>query len=336
MDMAKGWGAILLVVLCAAVFTPRARAQNQDQNQNPPQGQTQGDQAQQDQSQQDQSQPNQQPAQTPAQQSSQDQSQPRKPATENDQKPDENKDAGKDADSDKDKTDADKDKDKKDEGATNPAQVVVDKTKDVTNQALTKVRDWETEWLIGAYVGRNRKLVPLTWEERKQLYLKQTFLTPAPYIKAMFDAGFDQARGWPHQWDDGVAGYTERWASREGQFFASNTLATLGNAKLHYEVRYDQCRCHGFWPRTKHAILRNFLTYNETESEMRPQWALYGGAFGGGLISTAWKPKPRNPFAEGGRAALGQIWYGTLLNFFTEFAVDINRKLGVQKTTPPQ
>ena len=33
---------------------------------------------------------------------------------------------------------------------------------------------------------------------------------------------------------------------------------------------------------------------------------LYGGSFGGGMISTAWKPHPRNAFAEGGRAMLGQ------------------------------
>jgi hypothetical protein len=46
------------------------------------------------------------------------------------------------------------------------------------------------------------------------------------------------------------------------------------------------------------------------------------------MISTAWKPHPRNAFAEGGRGMLGQAAYGTLLNFFTEFAGDINRKIG--------
>jgi hypothetical protein len=63
---------------------------------------------------------------------------------------------------------------------------------------------------------------------------------------------------------------------------------------------------------------------------MRPQWALYGGAFGGGMIATAWLPKPRNAFAEGGWGALGQAGWGVLTNFFTEFAVDINRKLGAK------
>jgi hypothetical protein len=242
---------------------------------------------------------------------------------------------------DRDKDQRDKKPEEKPTGS-NPAQAAADKTKQVTIGAaeatkqaaqatLGKVRDWETQWLVGAYVSRTRTLSPLTLKQRQEIYLQQTWLTPGAYLKRIFDAGLDQARGVPSHWDDGWGGYGERWASREGQFIAANSLAALGNAKLGYEPRYDQCRCRGFWPRTRHAFIRDFLTYNRTERELRPQWALYGGAFGGGLISTAWKPKPRNPFAEGGRAMLGQVAYGTLLNFFTEFAVDINRKLGARR-----
>jgi hypothetical protein len=116
-------------------------------------------------------------------------------------------------------------------------------------------------------------------------------------MKRMFAAGIDQARGAPSQWGGGFGGYGTRFASREGQFIAANTLAYLGNAALKYEPRYDQCRCSGFRPRTRHAILRNFLTYNRSEQELRPQWALYGGSWRG-LVSTAWKPRPRNAFAQ--------------------------------------
>jgi hypothetical protein len=226
---------------------------------------------------------------------------------------------------------ADENKEDKKDDTPNPAQVVVDKTKDVTMQALVKARDWETGWVAGAYVGKNRKLIELTTRQREDIYMRQTFTTPSAYLKRMFAAGIDQARGSPSQWQGGWGGYGERFASREGQFIASSSLAALGNAALKYEVRYDQCRCSGFGQRTRHAVLRNFLTYNYTERELRPQWALYGGAFGGGLISTAWKPQPRNAFAEGGRAVLGQAAWGTLLNFFTEFAGDINRKLGSKR-----
>jgi hypothetical protein len=204
---------------------------------------------------------------------------------------------------------------------------------------LIKLRDWEVGWLTGPFVGKEGQLVSLTAPERQRIYLQQTLTTPGAYLKRVFIAGIDQARGVPSQWDDGWGGYSERFASREGQFVIANSLAALGNAKLGYEVRYDQCRCSGFWSRTHHAIVRNFVTYDRDERERRPQWALYGGAFAGGLISTAWKPHPRNAFAEGGRAVLGQAGWGTLLNFFIEFADDINRKLGARKKhnleTPP-
>ena len=216
---------------------------------------------------------------------------------------------------------------KKNESAE-PVQEAAEKTKDLTLEALDKARGWEARWVTGEFIRKSQERIPLTAEQRRDLYLRQTFATPGAYMKRMLAAGFDQVRGVPYQWDDGWTGYTERYASREGQFIVSNSLAALGNAKLKYEPRYDRCRCSGFWPRTGHAFIRNFLTYNESEVALRPQWALYAGAFGGGLVSTAWKPKPRNAFAEGARAAGEQAAYGVALNFFIEFAGEINRKLG--------
>ena len=231
--------------------------------------------------------------------------------------------------------------DQKKEDTGNPAEAVAEETGKVTLKAaeatvkvgelaLVKARNWEAGWLTGIFVEKGEPRIPLTFNQRRELYLQQTLTTPGAYMKRMFGAGIDQARGVPSQWDDGWGGYAERWASREGQFISANTLAAAGNAALKYEPRYDQCDCSGFWRRTRHAIVRNFLTYGRDEQEYRPQWALYGGAFGGGLISTAWKPQPRNAFAEGGRAMLEQAGYGAALNFFIEFAGDINRKLGAK------
>ena len=36
--------------------------------------------------------------------------------------------------------------------------------------------------------------------------------------------------------------------------------------------------------------MRNFVTYNKTEKELRSQFALYGAAFGAGILSSLWKP----------------------------------------------
>ena len=216
---------------------------------------------------------------------------------------------------------------------TRYAYEAADATKRMGELALVKARDWESGWFTGVFVPKDQTMTSLTFAQRREYYLEQTLATPGAYMKRMFTAGIDQARGVPSQWDDGLGGYAERFASREGQFISANTLAALGNAALKYEPRYDQCQCSHFWPRTRHAILRNFLTYDSSEQRLRPQWGLYGGSFGGGMISTAWKPHPRNAFAEGGRAMLGQAAYGTLLNFFIEFAGDINRKIGAKNAS---
>jgi hypothetical protein len=214
------------------------------------------------------------------------------------------------------------------------ASEAADATKRMGEFALVKARDWESGWFTGVFVPKGGTVTPLTFAQRREYYLQQTLVTPGAYLKRMFSAGVDQVRGVPSQWDDGWGGYAERFASRQGQFVSANTLAFLGNAALKYEPRYDQCNCSHLWPRTRHAIMRNFLTYNSSEQHLRPQWGLYGGAFGGGMISTAWKPHPRNAFEEGGRAMLGQAAYGTLLNFFIEFAGDINRKIGAKPSVP--
>jgi hypothetical protein len=206
---------------------------------------------------------------------------------------------------------------------------IVSQTTNTAKTPLLMARDWEASWIAGIYVGKNRKLVPLTRDERMNYYLRQTFTRPEDYMKRMFAAGVDQARGVPYQWDDGWAGYAERFASREGQFFTSNSLAALGNAKLGYEVRYDKCKCTGFKHRLRHAIMRNFLTYDRTEENLRPQWALYGGAYGGGMMVTAWKPGTRGIWANGAWGVLGQAGYGSLVNLITEFSTEINRKQGV-------
>ena len=197
--------------------------------------------------------------------------------------------------------------------------------------AMVRARNWEASWVTGVFVEKDHEMLPLTFPERRELYLQQTLTTPGAYLKRMFAAGIDQARGSPPQWQGGIGGYGERFASREGQFITANTFAMLGNAALRYEPRYDQCNCEKLWPRTKHAVLRNFLTYDHGEQNLRPQLGLYAGSFIGGAVSSTWKPHPRNPWAEGGRAMLGQAGYGSLLNFFIEFAGDINRKIGARR-----
>jgi hypothetical protein len=147
----------------------------------------------------------------------------------------------------------------------------------------------------------------------------------------MFAAGIDQARGVPSAWGGGLPGYGRRFGSRYGEFVIANTLQSAGNAAFGYETRYDLCRCTGFWPRTRHAVVRNFVTYNRTERERRLQIPLYAGSFGAGMISSAWLPGHRNAWKEGAYSALIQAGLGSGINWVSEFATEILHKITGRK-----
>jgi hypothetical protein len=57
---------------------------------------------------------------------------------------------------------------------------------------------------------------------------------------------------------------------------------------------------------------------------------LYGGALGAGMLSATWKPD-HNVLNQGALGVASQAAWGTVLNFFIEFAPDINRRMGAKK-----
>jgi hypothetical protein len=187
------------------------------------------------------------------------------------------------------------------------------------------------EWVIGPYIPVQGALQPLSTREREQIYLRQTFLTAGSYAARMFSAGLDQARGEPHQWGGGMAGYGRRYAARYGEFVVQNTFVAAGNAVLGYEPRYDFCRCRGFWPRTRHAISRAFVAYNRTEQELRPQIPTYAGAFGAGMLYSSWLPQRHDVWKGGAYSVLSQAGIGSAYNVVSEFSLDILHKFGIQK-----
>jgi hypothetical protein len=187
------------------------------------------------------------------------------------------------------------------------------------------------EWIIGPYIPVQEPLEPLTNKQRKQIYVRQTFLTAGSYVARAFSAGIDQARGEPHEWGGGFPGYGRRYAARYGQFVVQNTVLAGGNALLGLEPRYDFCRCNGFWSRTRHAVSRNFVTYDRTERKLRPQVPMYAGAFTAGLLYNTWLPAQHNIWAGGAYGMLSQAGIGSGYDFVTEFALGILHGFGLKK-----
>jgi|HubBroStandDraft_6_1064221.scaffolds.fasta_scaffold194345_2 hypothetical protein len=182
-------------------------------------------------------------------------------------------------------------------------------------------------WLYGAYLPRNVELKALTGHQRMQLYFRQTYATWGIYAKTAAFSLADQADNSPPEWGDGADGFGKRFGSRYGQFAIQNTLSSTGNYLLGYEPRYDRCRCSGGWRRVGHALLRNFVTYNSTERDKRPQIALYLGAMGAGMIESTWKPGAEDPWRSGYQSVLTQVAFGSFANVVGEFAPGIGKIL---------
>lgn len=214
---------------------------------------------------------------------------------------------------------------------TNQPTTSIAKVENDLHLGVNKAMDLPAHWFLGAYVPSSRNLQPLTNQERGDVYIRQTYLTGASYLKRLFAAGIDQARDTPNQWGGGFGGYGKRFGSRYGQFIIQNSLTSIGDAGLHYEPRYDLCRCSGFWPRTRHALARNFITYDRTEVKTHFQFPLYVGAFGAGTLAGAWKPGDQSAWHNGVYATLSQAGYGAISTWLQEFALDIGRKLSRRK-----
>jgi hypothetical protein len=185
-------------------------------------------------------------------------------------------------------------------------------------------RQINVNWLYGAYVPKDVKLVALDGRQRVRLWLHVSFLTYGIYFKTALFSISDQVQDRPPAWGDGWGGYGKRVVSRQGQFVIQNSLSALGNGVVGFEPRYNRCQCDGFWPRTRHAVARNFVTYDRTETKIRPQLPLYAAAFGAGVVAGTWTPN-HDLLTTGGRGALSQVEFGVLANVVGEFWPEIER-----------
>ena len=195
-----------------------------------------------------------------------------------------------------------------------------DQTASAESQAQINVN-----WLYGSYVPKNVPLESLDARMRWRLYLRQTYTTPGIYIKTLLFATHDQVTDSDPEWGDDFQGFVKRLGNRQVQFIIQNSISSLGNGIAGWEPRYDRCRCDGFWLRTRHAIVRNFVTYDRTETSLRPQLMPYLGAFGAASIASTWAPGHAEWEVEGYQAVITQVFVGTGINWIGEFAPEIGK-----------
>jgi hypothetical protein len=186
-------------------------------------------------------------------------------------------------------------------------------------------------WIYGSYVPKDVPLESLSARRRFHLYIRQTYTTKGIYAKTTLFTLHDQIKDTNPQWGDGGEGFAKRLGTRQVQFIVQNTVTSLGNGLVGWEPRYERCRCDGFWPRTRHAAIRNFVTYARDEHSLRPQLMPYIGSFVGGATTAIWQPGKTNIYIAGYQGAVTQIFVGVGINWIAEFAPEISRILHLKK-----
>jgi hypothetical protein len=97
-----------------------------------------------------------------------------------------------------------------------------------------------------------------TQKQRFHRYVRWMF-SPYSVASMTFVSGLHQAERNPPDWQEGWAGFGERYASNLGTDMV-NATARYGLAgALQEDTEYYRCECSGFWPRLRHAVFATFI-----------------------------------------------------------------------------
>ena len=171
---------------------------------------------------------------------------------------------------------------------------------------------------------------PLSGEQRWQTYLHDNFETPGAYFRAFGASIGEHYPANPSTWPSGAAGYFTDVGSQFGRFTIDGTIDASMAAALRYDPRYLSCGCHGAFRRTAHAVLRTFMTYDQSGQRV-PDLPGIAGVYGGSMLMMYWYPREYSPLSRGVQVGNFSLGVQGVVNIVKEFAPDIRRTVRRQK-----
>jgi hypothetical protein len=164
---------------------------------------------------------------------------------------------------------------------------------------------------------------PMTGHQRLELYFRQTFTTPNPWLRTSISTGIAQIQGRQYSWGGGVLGYGRRYSSQYATYVLRNSFLSLGAWGLGHDTRYVPSKSHHTFSRIGHAVMQNFLTVNGEGSTTVNVSRIVSG-YGAGMIAANWQPHSKWS-AQGIRAGNEQLIYGGVFNIGREFAPEVDQ-----------
>jgi hypothetical protein len=158
-----------------------------------------------------------------------------------------------------------------------------------------------------------------TRKERFDRYVRSMF-GPTAFLRSAINAGINQWKDSPEEWEQGMSGYGKRFASSFGKNAVQHTVIYGLDSALGLDTGFRRSPSKKFGERLKHALLENITS--RTKSGKRvisvPRIA---GAYTSGVVSReAWYPERYN-YKDGLRSGTRSLLTGFALNVVREFVV---------------
>ena len=177
----------------------------------------------------------------------------------------------------------------------------------LTNQSTTTSTNQKT----------NQPYVFPTPKERFNRYVKSV-VGPSSLLRSAINAGVNQWRDKPEEWEQGASGYGKRYASTFGRNAIQHTVIYGLDSALGWDTGFRKSTRTGFFPRAKDALAYNITSRTKTGKRVIsvPRIA---GAYTSGVISReAWYPE-RYSYKDGLRSGTNSLLTGFALNLVREF-----------------
>jgi hypothetical protein len=145
-------------------------------------------------------------------------------------------------------------------------------------------------------------------------------------VFAAVGAGFDQLRDRPGQWEEGGAGFAERYASHVGSYIVQRSVFFPVQAIDHEDTRYFRSERTSIQGRLGDAFLHTVWRHNDSGG-MMPAYSEFLGDYAAAAVSRTWWPRQYHNGTAIFVAGSDTILVDAGINVFHEFKPDIKRWL---------
>lgn len=159
-----------------------------------------------------------------------------------------------------------------------------------------------------------------TNRERFDRYVNDT-VGPFRLTRTAFSAGLDQWRDKPEEWEQGMKGYSKRFASSFGRNAIQQTVTYGLDEAFDLDTGFQRSSREGVFPRVKHAFLETITSRTKSGNRVLSAPRLVGVYTGAIVATETWYPE-RYSYKDGLRIGTGTLITSFGINLVREFLIN--------------